>query len=574
MKKKTVSLLLILCLVFSVFALASCGKGEKAGAATGDPDASGSSAADNPSSITDKWEIFGSEVSAIAAQNRRFTIEYSQFVAPEKIAKNREYLAGPDESEIVEGVTPSIQMMVYERNKAASELLGTTITYVDWDHDKASWGQAANQIKTLVQGNASDAPDMFVNMIYDLNLVLLTVGAFKDVTSIPGSYFDFSTDGWMTEWMNSMSFTGDRAYVLAGDYFLDVLRAMGVLPFNMTMMDANAEKLAPSILGEGETLGDNEELTTCFFDVVDQGKWTWDMLGKLCEAIWEDTDGNGADSIGDRLGIIADEYGGVSSSIYIYSCGEELIERKPVEDESNPHNGDNWLYYPATPGVLNDIFDAVASVFSGQGSFSVKAPIEGSTPDNPGLAYQHIKFGQGELLTAGACLLAELEDDAFQQMRDTYSIVPMPKVNVESKYNTFVTNTGDAGAINVKTGPEKTRVISAYVQYCTEHSAEIREEFLETVTKYKTTTYNQGTARMLDIIYKSVRYGGSKVVEDAVGGNNRWHQMMKGNQFTMTSSDLASQYESCRSSKQSTLNGIIEKWYALPTANSAPEKAE
>ena len=580
--KRTITLILALLLVLSaVFTLAACGKktgGDATEAAAGTTAGGGEAAAATTTheataaaTTTDKWEDLGSEIAALDAIDRQFKVEYSQFVAPEKIAKNRQYLRGPDEVE--DGVTPTIEQMVYERNLAAKALFGVEITYEEWDHDKASWGRAAGPIQTLVQGNAADAPDLFVNMIYDLNLVLKTVGAFKDVWSIPGSYFDFSTEGWMTDWMISMSLTGDRAYVLAGDYFLDVLRTIGVLPFNMTMMDDNANKLAMPLLGK--EISEGEELTPLFFDLVEEGKWTWELLGKLCEAIWVDNDGDGADSVRDRLGIIADEYGGVSSSIYIYSCGEELIERRIIEDESNPNNGKEWVYYPSEPGVLNDIFDSVASVFSGKGSLSTRNSLDGSTPDNPGLAYHHIKFGQGELLTAGACLLGELEDDSFQQMQDQYSVVPLPKVREESEYNTFITNTGDAGAINVNTAPGKAKVITAYVQYCTENSADIREEFLEIVTKYKTTTYNQGTDRMLDLIYENINYGGVKVIEDAVNGNYRWHVMMKdGGKFLYTSADLATMYGSAIQSKQSALDALLTTWYGLPKIETTDEIAE
>ena len=87
------------------------------------------------------------------------------------------------------------------------------------------------------------------------------------------------------------------------------------------------------------------------------------------------------------------------------------------------------------------------------------------------------------------------------------------------------------------------------------------------MTKYKTTVYNQGTDRMLDIIYDGVINGRDKTIEDAIGGGNRWHQMMKdGGKFLYTSANVVTNYETNVKSKQTTLDGILEKWYALPTA--------
>jgi len=82
--------------------------------------------------------------------------------------------------------------------------------------------------------------------------------------------------------------------------------------------------------------------------------------------------------------------------------------------------------------------------------------------------------------------------------------------------------------------------------------------------KYKTTVYNQGTDRMLDIIYDSVITGRDKMIEDCVGGNNRFAIIMRSGNCEVTSGDLASQYQSVVSSKQSMLNGIIRTWYTLP----------
>ena len=361
--------------------------------------------------------------------------------------------------------------------------------------------------------------------------------------------------------MQNLSFTGDRAYILGSDYFIDAFRAMAVLPFNLTMMDENAGALAPALLGE--TLGQGEDLSTRFFDFVELGYWTWDALGKLCEAIWQDTDGNEQDSVGDRLGIIVDEYGGINSGSFIYSCGEHLTEVYTVEDQSSKYFDGQWIKYADDSAGLNRIFDEVKAVFEGPGSLSTYAAFDGSTPESPGVAYHHIKFAQSELLFAGVCLLGGLEEDAFQNMTDLYSVVPCPKTDVEKEYNSIIHNVADVGAINVNAGPRKTKALTAYLQFCTERSVEIRREFLETVTKYKTTVYNQGTDRMLSLIYGSILYGRDKTVDDLIGGQ-RWHGLMKEQHFFAGSDFITQQYASLVGGKQNSLNKYLETWYTLP----------
>ena len=568
MKKRIVSLLLILCTVFSILALASCNKdGNKA--ETTAQTAPGATETETEATTvevtTDKWEELAENVTMITERDRKLKIAIDISRNGVKTSKNDTYLKGPDE--VVADLTPEIEVMVYERNKAAKDLFGLTITYETWSE---YYEKQAPKIDTLVKGNAEDAPDLFVCLLYDLNLELLN-GSFKDIWSLPGSFFDFSTEGWLEVWMENMSLTGDRAYVLGGDYFLELLRSVMVVPFNMDLMDANASKLAPIILKEGDSLGAGEELTTYFFDLVDEGRWTFDVLGKLCEAIWADTDGDGNDSIGDTLGIIADEYGGKTAVGFIYSCGTPLTEQYVVEDELSAYNGKQWIRYAASSedAGLNDIFDAVSKVFKGKGSLSTSATHSSNTPEAPGKAYHLTKFAQNEILFLGADLLGDLEDDKIKQMTYLYSVVPCPKIDADkdTDYNTIIDNTGDAGAINVNTNPRKARALSAYIQYCTEHSAHIRDEFLQIVTKYRTTTYNQGTDRMLDIIYEGILYGRDKAVDDLFGvidRTNRWHDLMKHEDHEGDSGYISSKYEAVVASKQARLDNMLKTWYTLP----------
>ena len=198
--------LLLVCLM--LFPLASCGKGKKTDAtepltdsATDPNPSSDTTAGESTAETTSKWDGIGEAVSAYAAADRTLLIEYDMFVSPENSPKNNIYIQGPDE--VVGGVTSSIEELVYNRNKAAADLLGVTMSYTYWDDLK--WARQADRIKTVVQGNAVDAPDLFVNMIYDLNIAMKSGGGiFKDVTSIPGAYFDFEADGWMKDWMESL----------------------------------------------------------------------------------------------------------------------------------------------------------------------------------------------------------------------------------------------------------------------------------------------------------------------------------------------------------------------------------
>ena len=564
MKKRLVSLFLLLCMMLSVFAMASCSRDKNKG---------GETAEATTAATTDKWEVLAPRVKALPVDDRMLKIECSKLVTAEKGSNNQLYLEGDDGDDKV----TAIEQMVRTRNEKAQSLLGVSVEFTYWDY---GYGKQWKQIDLVVKGGAIDAPDLFVNMLYDMNMEVMN-GGFKDVYSIPGSFFDFSADGWLEDWMMNMSLTGDRGYILGGDFFLDIFRSMSLLPFNVTMMNAKASKLAPAIIGTGAALGEGEKLSYRFFDLVEGGNWTWAVLHQLCEAAWVDAtkDGNGnmgQTDIYDTLGIIADRYGGINASSFLYSSGVKLTETYKITDASSQYNGKNWIKYPDDSSELNAIFDAVKAVFEGNGALSTSYTFKGATPDQPGSTYHHIKFAQGELLFAGACLLGALEDDVFQKdMKDSYSVVPFPKVDASKEYNTIIINQGDVGGINVRTAPNKVRALTAFLQYCTENSLAIREQFLQTVTKYDTMDYDQGTDRMLDLVYDTIRYDRDKAIDDIVGvmdeeelRNSRWHSLLKDDEFCGGSSYISAEFKSVRQSKQDKLDKILTTWYTLPTSGT------
>ncbi|MBR5044533.1 MAG: hypothetical protein IKX66_04215 [Clostridia bacterium] len=563
MKKLIVATALILCIVLCVFSFSSCGK-KKKGAAT--------TAQQETVATTDKWEALSPEIKAFDVEDRMLKIQISYYTDAEKTSKNDKYLAGPDEDQVKN--TDTIGKLIYARNATAKELLGLDIEWIDWGDPTLGWGKQASKIVNQVQSADPSAPDMFVDMLYDLNKALLSKGVFKDIWSIPGSYFDFSAAGWMTEWMESLSFTGDRAYVLGSDFFIDFFRNMGVLPFNASLMDDNGSKLAKALFGED--LAEGETMSQRFFDYVEAGNWTWDSLKKLCEAIWVDRGTAGQNDIHDTLGIMIEAYSGMPAAIALYSSGEVFTEVNQVKDETGAVVSQT-ITYPSDPGALKDIFDAISGVFTSNGALVTNTAGGGSTEDAPGIGYHYIKFAENTLLFTDPSLLGTLEDDVFQQMIEhyLYSVVPLPKVSAEKNYNTVIHNTADVGAISVRTSPGKARVLSAFLQYVSENSAAIRKEFLEIVTKYKTTDYNQGTDRMLDLIYDSVITARDKALDDAVdcmpdGRPLRFHTRLKdggGNHFTNDSSFIASEYAVIVSSKTSIVNQILAKWRELPTGD-------
>lgn len=124
MRKTTIAL--ILCILLCLPAFASCGGSGETPATTAatapaatEPADAGADTADVTTAATtvDKWEEIVPKITMIAERDRTLRIEYSTGGSEEKWSRNDIYLEGPDE--VVDGVTPLIQQMIYERNEAA-----------------------------------------------------------------------------------------------------------------------------------------------------------------------------------------------------------------------------------------------------------------------------------------------------------------------------------------------------------------------------------------------------------------------------------------------------------------------
>ena len=87
------------------------------------------------------------------------------------------------------------------------------------------------------------------------------------------------------------------------------------------------------------------------------------------------------------------------------------------------------------------------------------------------------------------------------------------------------------------------------------------------MTKYKTTTYNQGTDRMLNVIYDNLITGRDMALEFTAEqtSDRRTVSILKGQGYVGDSAFLAAAYQSNLSQKQANLDNVLTKWYALPT---------
>ena len=561
MKTRLICLMLLLVLVLSMFA--ACGDDDS----TTSTDSSSTSSDGNAGGgSSDNADGSDNTISSDSSSSEEDTGLFSNYwwkdtVAPELadkgqtelefwLTKNDQngelisgwvYMAGPD------GGTgeDAIEQAAFDRNSRAESQLGVHITYqynIDY-----GWGHVASQIVDL-ESSGAETPDMYCDIAYDMvqaslnncfrNLYRFTYENDKqlDADEWLGGYFRFSdTDGYYTDYMGDLGFTDDRAYLIASDYTLDVLRAMDVMPMNVTKYEQYVASEIP---------------LDAFYEDIIENNWTWDKMIAMSKYANIGYGDPGVTDMEDFL-IMAADSGGSMSTGFLYSTPFNYLTKTTEAD------GQVSYTYDPTCNTMVRLFEKFGQVFSTQGFLS--------SADTT-LAAVKSKFVGGTMLFGGSIMLGTIQEDMYQNMSDTFGIIPIPKLDAgnDTNYRTVIHNVGRIAAISLHS--QNPQATSAYIQFSSQNSDEIREAFFEDALKYKYTT-DAYSGMMLDLIYSNIGSVQNKTIDDLLGALNwsacsgiRWQSLLGKEYYQGNATQFASQYSSVLSTKQSTLDDALVIW--------------
>jgi hypothetical protein len=255
-----------------------------------------------------------------------------------------------------------------------------------------------------------DEYDIIINDLRSLvNLSLQ--GMF--INTKQSNIFDLSQNYWYTYFMEDIAIGKDKSFILAGDYFIDVLRNCHALFLNKSMLDE-------------QTLGASDEI----YKKVLDGNWTFDEFLSLAKDFLKDLNGDGAyKDKDDRFGFIC--VGTWGSAIPFMIAADTGVFAKDADGiPSLTMNNPKSL-------LLHDNLSKLFAKESGASStFGGDALVK--------------EFQSRKSLMVGYQRLATLED--LRNMEDEISILPYPKLNAEQqKYVTSAHDTTEIGAIPTTT---------------------------------------------------------------------------------------------------------------------------
>ena len=426
---------------------------------------------------------------------------------------SRRYLAGEvnDSALIVQNVQ--------NRNLEAMTYTKTSVEYVYWsepdnyedkdvdmtngdDNANHSWGASDDYIRTYL--TAKGHPDMYSTYLYDLMGASIERCFANLKTGHADNYFRFADNeysedyakeygdshGYMMEFMESLTLSASKMYILASDYFIDAVRAFQIVPVNVALFNRMGNAYAQEndgVLPEdgpfADRTGDGKLDINDFVELIWDREWTYDAIMAYSEAVYENQDATLGESAGDVLGFVIEQTSGASASGLLYTSSITIIDKWL-------DNG-NWQYmYPGVaknPSVDGEyVYDTSAdnydsaeafftfeqkltSLFRTEGVFSsddaIKKVYYKSDKDTDLLCITYKFAASDESLLFGGFIKTgnlderrEGENNDFQDMRNRdhggFAIAPGPLYAGlgETEYHsdtdmsqfTFVDNEGDS----------------------------------------------------------------------------------------------------------------------------------
>lgn len=594
MKKKIISLLLVLIMILSsCFILAACNDNE------GDDDPSKKPPI-NTGGEGDWW-------SQVMYDETELRFQLTECPDAGLHPNTKRLLEGKEEASLGR----PLDDMIAERNDNAYFNTKVKVTYLYYGTDETlyGWSNVMNTIYNEVQNKSQYSPDIYCNFMSDM-LATSLKGSFANVLSesrnsagvgTVSNFFKvdasinnegYEHSGYMSDLMSSLTLSDEKFYVIASDYFIDLIRAFFVVPVNRTLYNSIAPKMFLDDKNNNGVQDEGEEIIDLnhdgvvdmndFFVEVTNNDWTYDRLIQYCAAVAVDRNNNGSWEYVDTLGFALDREGGMMASGLMYTTTCVIINKTWNEDDMQ------WEYgYPQSKDANNndveiELFGFISKVntlFSSKGVTSFindevgKAPVQAICE----------KFVANDILFGGIITVGNLENSEYQGMKGEkggFGVVPVPVyTNIDPKtgekftyapYQTQIHTSGGAGGISHVT--TKFTQCSAFIHYQSTHSTEILNEYYDNNLTLDVSDGLQGNVDMLKYIRNNVRTSFDKLFEDAIAFFNlqtdslakhkRWHHILMGQSYKIDS--FRTYYDQYVGKKQDQLLALVDEYVKLP----------
>ena len=485
------------------------------------------------------------------------------------------------------GTASMTEQATIERNDTAyvATKLSVKYTYLPDNDGEYSWSKNIDRIQTKQASGIYS--DMYCNFVYDLMGASL-LGCFANLkTSLADNYFEFYGDddygstigdstGYMYEYMTSLSIDERKMYLLASDYFIDLIRAYYCVPVDIAMLNDLA---ADDILGLGRA-----NTVTDFADAVLANKWTYDLLLKYCAKYGD------VSVSSEKKGFAIAEHSLSAAGLLYTSSVRFFTDARKVSGNSFVADGTNSPYsYQDANQTFMDLAVALEKAVTSAGVARFGKDDRNGLGSN--LLAIREQFTTHRVLFGGVILLGSLEYQDYQNMKtgtgEGFMVVPVPlytDYNPETNdiYSTQVHNVGRIGAISVKTA--KFAECSAFLDYQSTHSRNVKETYynydlLYSVVGGDSADILDANQKMLKLLRDSVITGFDKAYEDSSAllsanelvntptgqtafTNLKWHDILDKAHYA-DSNGIRSYYDMLKDAKEFYMARLFNNGYTM-----------
>ena len=282
---------------------------------------------------------------------------------------------------------------IYYRNIEVEDLLDVKLNYFD------------SQVTTDLTGSTLEKLVMAGDTTYDMYSLIQWNAAkyayqnmYYNMKEAP--YISFDMPWWNYDYMKEMTIGEDKVYCMVGDVHVDSTRCMNCVYYNKNLY------------------GDYYDDGDAMYDVVLEGKWTFDLLQQYAGEVWMDLDGDNVASIDDQLGYSINDYNNLDG--IMYACGVRATGR----DENDVPV--LTLMTERAVDALQKTYDIFFSTVGGKGM----GLLEYATSEYDEDVMFRDKFSEGTtMFYFGFFYSAE----SLRDMDDAYGIIPYPKLDEEQE---------------------------------------------------------------------------------------------------------------------------------------------
>ena len=410
----------------------------------------------------------------------------------------------------------------------------------------------------------------------------------------------------MIEYMQSLSLSQRKIYILASDYFIDTIRAAYVVPVNISLIEDGIGSNVSTTKGDWNyDYNENGRYELYdFYRLVADGLWNYDAVKGFSNSIYIAPNDTSDVLNPDGKGVygFAVASNSLSAAGMLYSTSVEIIDREVEMKTDWTYGPDDPLYYQDyTFSYPDSEKDANASKPLEEFAGNLKALFEstGVVCINKDAGTSNTKstestetvaryaFANNQVLFGGIVLLGHLEDSAYGGMvaeeGGGFGAVPVPLyrtsyVDVDGavrvdNYKTSIHNLARVGAIGVKT--TKFAQCTAFLNYQSLNSADVLEDYYDMILRTDVVSSPESN-EMLNYIRKNIRSDFDKVYEDAIMrhymksgdtqmNGEKWHNQILAAKFQMEASAISEEYARLRTKKQISLEALEQSYANLPS---------